>query len=260
MKIGTFREWLRETEKEKVETIKEHRYYTEEQLMKDVKLYDSVQRIISGHNIGLESRHNTSLTDRMIILNENIIEPDKIHITSNNIEQLNKKFNKFNIFFTQGAELGAVYKQEKDEIEVFITDNNTHGEIEAMVAHEMVHKEQNKRSSNNYFKQSEVMINAINSLLDKKQKLILKPGGILTHRDEIKKLDNEIKEKYLVFTHLNPFEEMAYACQAVMEYSKEYHKLNDMINLLIIQGFPVTSRFKKYMYMYWLIKDKIKGE
>ena len=260
MKIGTFREWLRETEKEKVQEIKEQQYYTENQLMKDIESYDSFQRMIRAHELGAESLWNTNWTENMIYLNENIIEPNKIKINTTNIEKLNKEFNKYKIYFGEDNYLHAFFKQESDEIHVFICQSDKVNEIEAMVAHEMVHKEQNKRSSNNYFKQSEIMINAINSLLDKKQKLILKPGGILTHRDEIKKLDNEIKEKYLVFTHLNPFEEMAYACQAVMEYSKEYHKLNDIINLLIIQGFPVTSRFKKYLYMYWLIKDKIKGE
>ena len=250
----SFSEWLRETEKEKTQ-IKEHKYYTEEQLLKDIELYESTQKMTSAHNISLELRHNINLTDRMIILNENIIEPNKIHISSNDLEKLNTKFNKFNIFFSKGNELSAVYKQEKDEIEVFISSQDKPIEIEAMLAHEMVHKEQNKRSSNNYFKQSEKIINSLNLLLDKKQKLISEPGGILIHRDKIKELENDIKEKYLVFTHLNPFEEMAYACQYVKEYKNL--KPQEILDKMREDKIKINNCTKKYVAMYWLIKDKI---
>lgn len=255
--MKTFREWLRETEKEKVQIIKEHEYYTEAQLMKDIKIYDSFQRMERAHEMSNEEKYNLNWVEETIRLNENIIEPNKIHISSTDLENLNSKFNKFDIFFSRGNELRAVYKQEKDEIEVFVSLQDETIEIEALLSHEMVHKEQNKRSNGNYFKECKKMISRVNVILDKKRKLISEPGGILLHRDEIKELENEIKENYLVFTHLNPFEEMAYACQAVIEYSKKYSKINDIINHLIQDKFPITNRFKKYLYMYWLIRDKI---
>ena len=256
----SFREWLRQAESPKEKVQKEHIYYTESQMMKDIKIYDSFQLMERAHTVGAEKLWNVNWTADNIHMNENIIEPDKIKIHNTDIKSLNNEFNKYNIYFEEGLELSGKYNAKNDEIRMIISKNNNQDEIEAMLAHEMVHKEQNKRSSGNYFKKVEKDVQFINNLYKQKTSLIKEPGGILLHREEIKKLDIEISKKSVEFTHLNPFEEMAYACQAVMEYTKEYNKLNDIINLLIFQKFPVTGRFKKYLYMYWVIKDKIKGE
>lgn len=255
-----FREWLKQAELPRENKEKEHIYYTETQMIKDIKIYDSFQRMERAHTLGAEKLWDMNWTEDIIHMNENVIEPYKIKIHNTDITSLNNQFNKYNIYFEEGLELSGRYNAKNDEIRMTISKNNNQDEIEAMIAHEMVHKEQNKRSTGNYFKKVEKDVQFINKLYKQKTSLIKEPGGILLHRDEIKRLDNEIIKKSVEFTHLNPFEEMAYACQAVIEYSKEYNNLNDIINLLIIQKFPLTSRFKKYLYMYWLIKDKIKGE
>lgn len=256
--MKTFREWLRETGKEKVETIKEHDYYTEEQMIKDIEMYDSVQRMITGHNLGLELKHNVNWTRDMIKMNENVIEPLKIKIHTSNLEKLNSEWNEYNIFFIESQYLAGQYDKQKDEITIFCNSKNTELEIEAMVAYEMVHKEQHKRAGENYFKQSEKMVNEINSIIREKQNLIRQPAGNLIHRDKLKELDKKLLDKETTYRYLTPYEEMAYACQNVVMYSKNFSKPNELINFLKTETeFPITSRFKKCVAMYWLIKDKI---
>lgn len=256
--MKTFTEWLRETEKEKVEVIKEHEYYTEEQMIKDIEMYDSVQRMMRSHDLGLELKHNVSWTKDMIKMNGNVIEPMKIKIHTSNLEKLNLEWNEYNIFFIESRELSGYYDKQKDEICIFCNSKNTELEIEAMVAHEMVHKEQHKRAGDNYFKQSEKMVNEINSIIREKQNHIRQPAGNLIHRDKIKELDEKLLEKETIYRYLTPYEEMAYACQNVITYSKVFKKPNELINFLKAEtDFPITSRFKKCVAMYWLIKDKI---
>ena len=255
-----FRDWLRQADSPKVKIEKEHEYYTNTQLLEDIESFDKFQRMIRSHELSNNMKYNLNWIEEEIHLNENIIEPHKLKINTTNIVKLNKEFNKYKIYFEADDYLHAFYKQESDEILVFVSALDDSNEIEAMVAHEMVHKEQNKRSNNNYFKQCKKMIDELNKMIRDKQKLITSPGGILVHRVEINELEVKIREKSLKFTHLNPYEEMAYACQAVLEYSKQFNKLNDIINYLLKEKFPVTSRFKKYLYMYWLIKDKIRGD
>lgn len=247
--IGTFREWLNETENE---------YYTEEQFKIDIELYDSVQRMLSGHNIGLELKHNVSWTKDTIKMNENIIEPMKIKISTSNLEKLNSEWNEYNIFFIESTTLSGYYDKQKDEICIFCNSKNKELEIEAMIAHEMVHKEQHKRSGDNYFNQSEKMANEINYIIHEKQKLLKIPGGNLIYKDEIKELDKKLIEKETTYRYLTPYEEMAYACQNVIMYAKYFSKPNDIINFLKSEtAFPITNRFKKCVAMYWLIRDKI---
>ena len=256
----SFKEWLKEREqpfrlKQTIE--KEHIYYTYKQLLEDIESFDKVQQMLRAHSLGIDAKFGTNFMQQSIILDENIIEPYKIKINTTNIEELNKEFNIHDIYFEEGSELNGVYKQELDEIHIFISKSDKINEIEAMIAHEMIHKEQNKRSKGNYFKKVQKDIDVINKLYKDKDKLIKEPGGILVHRDKIKILDQEIRKKTLEFTHFNQFEEMAYACQAVKTYVKTHKNLNDIIDELLFRKFPITSTFKKYLYMYWLIKDKI---
>jgi hypothetical protein len=239
--MQTFREWLREQE-----TI----LYTKETFENDINIFDKAIKMVQTHEYSL----NNKLPE---YINEKVIEPEQIIINSLDLDILNKEFNKYKIFFHKDVKLSGVYDFKTDKIIIGVSVNDDKKEIEAMIGHELVHKEQHKRSNGNFFKLTETMVIELRELIDKRNYYLSKPNGNLVYKNELIKLDKLFKQKDLEYKHLNPFEEMAYAYQSVKTYAKILNSPQEIIELLLYTKFPVTKRLKKYISMYWLIKDKI---
>ena len=190
----------------------------------------------------------------IIPLKEAIILPEKIKMKTKNIDELNSEFKNQNIIFHYATnELSGYYDKQKDEVHIFFDDKKVdNNSIEAMVAHELVHKEQHKRAGENYFKQSEIMIKKINALGKEISSLYM------TNPKSPSIAWNKNKERLALldeFKYLSPYESMAYACQFVKNYKDSSPK--EIFKHLEDDKIPLNNITKKYIAMYWLIRDKI---
>ena len=231
----------------------EFRKYLKESEIKNSneKFYEELK--ITEMEIERMHAHNDNLIKINMFLCEAAIEPEKIKINTHDEVTLNKEFQKHNIIFHfTNTSLSGYYDKKEDEIHIFYSDKNNYTEIEAMVGHEMVHKIQHKHS-NKYFEQSEKIINKINS---NEKKLI---ELFNTNTKESMKEWNELRLQnikiYNDYLYNTVYEKMAYAYQEVK--SNTSGKITDIIDKLKRNGFNVDNKLKKYIGMYWLIKDKI---
>ena len=245
-KMKTFREWLSVQES--------NNFYTEEMFNKDIMLFNNIIKIIDSHDYSLNKNLNEETID---YINEKIIEPEKIIINTLDLNKLNSYFNKLRIYFHKDDKLNGAYDFKQDSIYIGISDNDTKQEIEALIGHELVHKTQHKKSGINFFKLTEKMVKELQELINKRNYYLSLPSGSLIYKKELDNINELIKQKDLEYKHLNTFEEMAYAYQSVKTYSNLLDKPHEIIELLLHIKFPVSKRLKKYIAMYWLIKDKI---
>lgn len=231
-KLETFREWL-ENDKINANYFKELKIIEEE--------------------IEQFQAHNDNLLKLNIFVCEAVIEPEKIKINTLDEEKLNKEFKKLNIIFhNSNQKLSGHYDKKEDEIHIFYSDKDTFEQIEAMVGHEMVHKIQHKHS-NKYFEQSEKIINQINS--NEKNLIELFNTNTKESMQEWNTLRLKNIKIYNDYLYNTVYEKMAYAYQEVK--SNTSGKIYDIIDKLQRNGFIVDNKLKKYIGMYWLIRDKI---
>ena len=144
-----FREWLNE--------IDEIKYFYNIELPKiEEKIF-----IIDYQTETFERFNN------IIQINEKIIEPHKVKITTKDVNILNKQFLKEKIIFNIiPLGLSGYYDKQTDKINIFFDKNRSLQEIEAILAHELVHKEQHKRSGGNYFIQTSNMVKKIKERIE----------------------------------------------------------------------------------------------
>ena len=239
--MKTFREWLREKEFEL-------NFYVE---IDNYKNYET-------HNISkFELYSNISDTyTKITTLNEAIILPENIKINTYDSEKLNKQFEKqkikfFNVLKNKN-DLCARYNPKNDETEVYYSDKNTFNEIEAILGHEMIHKAQNKLNTK-FIEQAETLVKRINSRQEKMSEL-MNINTVESMKEWQKLLKINEKER-LEFLQNSVFEKMAYAYSEVK--MNRDGKLSDLIEKFRKNGFLVDNKLKKYIGMYWLIKDKL---
>ena len=230
-----FREWLNE--------IDEIKYFYNIELPKiEEKIF-----IIDYQTETFERFNN------IIQINEKIIEPHKVKITTMDVNILNKQFLKEKIIFNIiPLGLSGYYDKQTDEINIFFDKNRSLQEIEAILAHELVHKEQHKRSGDNYFIQTSNMVKKINDLALEINSLDMTITGNANILQNKIKERNELVKQY---QYLTPYETMAYACQFVKDY--KYMNPTNIIKEMEKNKIPVNNLTKKYIAMYWLIRDKI---
>lgn len=180
-------------------------------------------------------------------IHEAIIYPENIKINSalDSEESLNTEFKKLKVVFhlenySKNNDLNAYYNQLKDEIHVYYSLKNSKLEIEAMIGHEMIHREQNKKSNGNYFERAKKLTAELNKLADEFNK---------TQDINIYKEYNS-RKKFRDFD--DHYEQMAYVYQIV----KENKNLtpNQLVKYFQTLGFNIDYRLKKYIGMYYLIK------
>lgn len=168
---------------------------------------------------------------------EAIINPGEIKIDSKDINYLNNSFEKLKIAFREGPLLRGY--NAGTEIIIVISKNDKLEEIEAMIGHEIIHREQMK-----YMIQTINLVNRINELA--------------TNTHDIK-YQKERDKLYNFFTNGSVYELMAYAYQLVKD--RQNYKLNNIADIVDfyskILGYDAPKKFIKYVRMYWIIRDKI---
>lgn len=182
-------------------------------------------------------------------IHEAIILPEDIKIKSslNDVTSLENEFKKLNVIFhltnNNKDDLNAYYKQDSDEIHVYYSLKNSKLEIEAMIGHEMIHRAQNKKSNGNYFERAKRLTDELNKL------------ALEFNKTQDINIFNDYKNKKKFRDYDDYFEQMAYVYQVV----KENPNLtpNQLVKYFDKYGFNIDYRLKKYIGMYWLIKDKI---
>ena len=241
MTIWTFREWVREQEFESI-------FYSS---LDEYKIYET-------HNDDKFKLYLNSLDDysKNVTLNEAIILPENIKLNTHDSEKLNKQFQKqkikfFNVLKNKN-ELRARYNPNTDETEVYYSENNSFEEIEAMIGHEMIHKVQNKLNVK-YIEQATNLVNRINVRQEKMQDLMI--INTVESMKEWQKLLKLNEKERLEFLQNSVFEKMAYAYSEV-KMNKDM-KLSDLLTKFKKSNFIIDNKLKKYIGMYWLIKDKI---
>jgi len=181
------------------------------------------------------------------VLYEDIIKLGKIELQGLNIDKLNKQYNQIGIFFHPHEKVGqykAHFNQKTGEIHIYFNDVSIE-EVEAILSHELLHKEQYKRGPKWY-----------NSILKE-------VGKINEVAEEFNRTNNKklfTKHKILLdhFLYGSPQEQMAYALQFVKERKKHNFKTpNDIVQKFKKLFGSGYKKFGKYVYMYWLIRDKI---
>ena len=230
-----FREWLKERE----DKIKN--FY-------DIELKKIEERILIAEG---SMRGSLNIWGIEPIF-EAVIEPHLIKLRTNNIEKLNKEFEKYNIKFHYSKNIQGSYNKELDEINIYFPKNIDFITLEAMIGHEMVHREQHKNAGQNSFDQSKRLVKKINELGAELRSL-----NMMDSKDVMKYqiLFPERQKLLNKFLYLSPYESMAYAYQFVKEYKNLLP--SEIINKLRDDKIPVNNLTKKYIGMYWLIKDKI---
>ena len=198
--------------------------------------------------------NSADIHQNLLSLNEAIILPVNIKINTHNQEKLNKEFNKYKITFFNSLknELWARYNPKNDETEVYYSDKNTFNEIEAILGHEMVHKAQNKLNTK-FIEQAENLVKRINSRQEKMSEL-MNINTIESMKEWQKLLKINEKER-LDFLQNSVFEKMAYAYSEVK--MNRDGKLSDLIEKFRKSKFVIDNKLKKYIGMYWLIRDKL---
>lgn len=180
-----------------------------------------------------------------VILPENL----KIHSSLADVDSLNKEFHKMKIIFEindgdNPKQLSAHFDQEKDEIWVFHSTKNSKLEVEAMIGHEMIHREQHKRAGVHYFERAKRLTAELN-------KIALEYNATGDYN-----LFKEYQDKKKFKDFNDSYEQMAYVYQTIKENSDLTP--NQLVKYFSKFGFVIDFKLKKYIGMYWLIKDKIK--
>jgi hypothetical protein len=188
-------------------------------------------------------------------LYEDVIQPGVIKLQGLDMNKLNKQYNSADIYFHKSLGKGdynAHYDPETDEIHVYFGTSVSKLEVEAILSHELVHKEQHKRSGGKWFEQMKKEVDKINRNVELYN---IAP-------DDLKpKIKNAFEKAKHIFEYGSPQEQMAYALQLVKERKKYNFKSPNEIAKKYKFVFNTNNmnfkKFKKYVGMYWLIKEKI---
>lgn len=187
---------------------------------------------------------NYNLLSRESLILEAIINPGEINILTLDVDSLNKQFFDLNIKFEQSTELYG--NADKNDIFIFVPKDVKKEELQAMIGHEIIHREQYKRSKT-FESETKKIVKEINDLATEFNK---------THNMKILEKRNKLLNYFL---YSNIYEMMAYAYQLVKD--RKSYGLNSIDE--IVEYFSkflevkVPKKFINYVRMYWVIKDKI---
>ena len=185
---------------------------------------------------------------------ESVITPENLKISTSDVDKLNKLFNKNDIYFTasegtKSASFGNYAPGGRIEIQVpKDADLNV---LNSVVSHELLHREQDKRSNGNYGEWIGKFGGKLNTYIKNFNDRIDLDTATERESEKIKELQN-------VFRYGNSFELMAYAYQFV-KTRKEFNfkKPDDIVKFLKETQIPINNTIKKYIAGYWNIKDRL---
>ncbi len=195
---------------------------------------------------------------------EGIIEPYKIKIRTTNPDELNRIYgNSVNFIRTDKFGKNQYKGKSKENGSIIIEYGSrvTTTQLEAIVGHELVHKSQHRKSQHNFSKKKAKEVQQSIELQKQYNKEIDPIKQHIIYQKSLK-LHN--------YSNYNTTEEkMAYAYQLVklrnennftsesdvIEEIQEQNKLSNQLNLN--QHIELDIRMKKYIFMYWSIKDML---
>lgn len=187
-------------------------------------------------------------------LTESIITPENLKISTDDIDILNKKYNKKDIYFTQNNKNKAGSYGNyapSGRIEIQVPKDADLDVLNSVVSHELLHREQNRKSNGNYGEWISKYGNGINDYVRKFNDRVDAETSIQKEYDKILKMQN-------IFKYGNSFEQMAYAYQFVKTRKNfGFTKPDDIVKFLKDTEIPVNNKIKKYIAGYWLIKDTL---
>ncbi len=215
----------------------------------DCEIDDFYEDLKDIENFHLRESFRNNKYPLILPIHEAVILPENIKIKSSldDLNSLENEFKKLNVIFhltnNNKEDLNAYYKQDSDEIHVYYSLKNSKLEIEAMIGYEMIHRAQNKKSNGNYFERAKRLTDELNKL------------ALEFNKTQDVNIFSNYKKKKKFRDYDDHFEQMAYVYQVV----KENPNLtpNQLVKYFDKYGFNVDYRLKKYIGMYWLIKDKI---
>jgi hypothetical protein len=190
-------------------------------------------------------------------LQEAVIVPKKIKITTNDINKLNKQFKDTIVRFDYDTGPHAAYNPQFGTVTVWIEKDTPHNVIEALIQHELIHVAQDKRSGGRMEADIEKRKDELEDILDELDDL--------DDCDQIdpavcKELMQRYKQLQINAEHLNDEERMTYAYMFVKLRTSD--NIKQVINKANVDWKKWTNqkmnkKMLKYFYSYWMIKDEL---
>ena len=186
-------------------------------------------------------------------LHEAIIIPPKLKITTTDIKKLNKQFKDTIISFelSDGGP-HAAYVPELEVVKVYVDPEMTPKVLEALIQHELIHVEQDKKSgmrmgpqiAKNFKKLKE-----IEEYIEDTDEDEVEPEVLKAYEDIVKDMD-----------FLNDEERMVYAYMFVKLRPSD--NIKDAIKFMNDEWIKWTNKkptkkMSKYFASYWMVKDKL---
>lgn len=215
-----------------------------------IRKYDSTALMM----INLSESHHNALRDVWgvnTLFGDAVIEPERVSLPHLDISSLNQFYD--DIAFTRDLDKNnyqAKYDPATGQIEVTFGTNVRKSEVEAILTHEIIHKQQESRSNNKFSEQQGRIVQKINQL--SKQ---INTSVNITKKRELTKLRNDLLRH---FSYETPYEKMAYAYQYVkLRRNFKLRSPVDVIDQMKKDGHTVDNKLKKYIFMYWEIRKKL---
>jgi len=178
-----------------------------------------------------------------------------LNITTSDLNTLNSNYNKLNIYFTESKDDSIYatygnYDPLTNEINIQVPNNADLDNLNSAVSHELIHREQNKKSNNNYSKWILSYGANLNEYIAKFNDRV--DLGTSTQSEY-----NKILRMKETFKYSNTYELMAYAYQFTRVSTMfGVNTIHELINFIDTQTtVPVNNRLKKYIYKYWKIQE-----
>ena len=193
-------------------------------------------------------------------INEGIIVPPKLSITTNDIKKLNQQFKKYknpDIIFKSDTGPHGAYIPKLDQIIIYVVQDQDPSSIETILQHEIIHTIQDQKSGMRMAKNIQDQMDKIRDLEDYVDDLDDDEEIDPVLLTQIMSLKNKLE---IEMEHLNPEEEMTYAYM----YVKMYKSLGLKVALGNLQKEwkewttkKPSNRMLKYFSMYWAVKDDL---
>ena len=186
---------------------------------------------------------------------EAVIVPKKLTIKTTDIKKLNKQFKDTIVSFEYDTGEHAAYLPQLSQIKVYITKATPHNTIEALLQHELIHLEQDKKSGMrmqaDIEKSHQIVQNYLDDLEEFEDEI---PDEVAA--DMLKQIDRQ----RVIAQHLNDEERMTYAMMFVkLRKTENIHQLIKDANEMwkVWTNEKMNNKMLKYIYSYWLVKDEL---
>ena len=186
-----------------------------------------------------------------------MIVPINLNINTINVNILNERYNKDNIFFTQSLDKSTMatfgnYDPITDNINIQVPFNANLENLNSVVSHELLHREQNFKSNFNYKKWIINYGKSLNAYISKFNDRVDTDTATQKEFDKITKMRE-------TFRFTNSYELMAYSYQFTkMRKEIGANTVHELISFIDKETIvPANKKLRKYVSKYWEIKEVI---